>query len=215
MHDFLLASMIVTINIIQAFGPNSITRKEVQEMDQNMVEALEKSHSIFTQSQSITPDARISTDARKASSLLRAMLNKIYRALGRPLIPDEDAWRTNGASKVSNISELSLSELSPPDGPSKTEVPIPGTWYTGYPDNMTAPPGIDMQFNPTQAAATADPLGAMIDVDVPGDVDWDNKDTFDNHIFPKPNIYEIWPNFSSADLAFDDFDNQMLDTNPL
>ncbi|TVY90600.1 hypothetical protein LAWI1_G004710 [Lachnellula willkommii] len=170
MHDFLLASMIVTINIIQAFGPNSITRKEVREMDQHMVEALEKSHSIFTQSQSVTADARISTDARKASSLLRAMLNKVNRALGH---------------------------LSPPDGPSKTEVPIPVTWYTRYPNNTTAPPEINMQFNPTQAAPAADPLGAIINIHIPGDVDW------------------IWPNFSSADLAFDDFDSQMLDTNPL
>lgn len=115
MHDFLLASMLVTINIIQAFGPNSTTRKEVKEMDENMLEALEKSHSIYTQSKSVTADARISTDAIKASSLLRAVLNKVYRVLGRPLIPeDEDAWRTNETSKVSNISELSLrGELDP------------------------------------------------------------------------------------------------------
>ncbi|TVY34249.1 Fusarisetin A cluster transcription factor [Lachnellula subtilissima] len=207
-HDFLLASMIVTINIMQTFGPNFNNRKEVKEVDLKMVEALEKSHSIFTQSKSVTADARISSDARKASALLRAMLNKVYRALGRPLIPvDEDVLRTHGESKASNISDLSLSGgLSPHDVSSKNKVPISGTWDTGYPDNMAAPTGLDMQLDYTQAAAATDPLGAMIDVD------WD---TFDNHIFPKTNLYDVWPNFSSANLTFDDFDNQMLNTNPL
>jgi hypothetical protein len=191
MHDFLLASMIVSINIIQVAEASSNSTSGAEEVDQKMAKALEKSYDIFMDMRSVV------ADARKASALLRAMLNKAYRALGRPLVPEDEGSRSmNGGSKASEISGLSLDgEFHPPSwlintivflsilsqklmfpDPSqpnslpKSDIPILGTCYAWFPANMAAPSGVEMPFNTTQAAAATDPLGAVIDI--PGDVDW-------------------------------------------
>jgi hypothetical protein len=111
MHDFLLASMIVSINITQATSTNS--RNGIgssNQRHQKMVEALEKSYNIFLDM------SATSVEAKKASVLLRAMLNKTKKALSQTLVSKEIPIATSkslsGHGDVTMVSSLSLNGTS-------------------------------------------------------------------------------------------------------
>lgn len=102
-HDFLLASMIVSLNIVQTAKEKSEKSNDHSEVEGRMVEALERSYHIFIASKDTA------AEANKASALLRAMLNKVYRAFGRPLIAvREHIPRPNASGNLGSIGKLSL-----------------------------------------------------------------------------------------------------------
>jgi hypothetical protein len=107
MHDFLLAAMIVSINITQTTSTTSrnIINPSNRE-HQKMVEALEKSYNIFLDM------SATSVEAKKAAVLLRAMLNKTNKALGQTLvskeIPVAAPQNLNGHGDFTTVSSLSL-----------------------------------------------------------------------------------------------------------
>lgn len=112
MHDFLLASMIVSITIIQSVDRDSKIGTETSYKDyQSMVEALEKSYNIFMESSSIW------ADAKKASVLLKAMLNKANKSLGQLPVPEDMKVHDNKTiyegGKTGTFSRLSLNGMIP------------------------------------------------------------------------------------------------------
>lgn len=111
MHDFLLASMIISINVTQAISTNS--RNGMGSNNQThhkMVKSVEKSYRIFLDM------SATSVEAKKASVLLKAMLDKINKAFGQPLVSEEgpvDSDKTfNGHGDVTTVSKLSLNGTS-------------------------------------------------------------------------------------------------------
>jgi len=106
MHDFLLASMIISLTITQTISTNSQNGVDSSNKTlYKMVEAVEKSYNIFL-------DLGFnSVEAKKASGLLKIMVNKTNKALGRPLISKEipvaaskNLNSNGGATAISNLS---------------------------------------------------------------------------------------------------------------
>ncbi|TVY81346.1 Equisetin cluster transcription factor eqxF, partial [Lachnellula suecica] len=170
-HDFLLASMIISIDIIQAVelssrnGANTGYRADLKK-----VKALEKSYNVFMEMRKSSPDAK------KASTLLKVMLNKVSRALRGPPVSNDTFY--SGSVNLDGKREASIFSGLALDGPTsnnfpKVDVSNQDTWpITG--SNDTAPSsGLGKHFDHLQASVpsvAADPLGAMIDI--PDEIDW-------------------------------------------
>lgn len=100
MHDFLLAATILSILVLQMVGENTAgqTHKDPSKpTQQEMINALERSYSIWRQMQDISPDTK------KAFGFLGSLLKKIRLAMA-PI---------NGLHNTGNINPFSINDFDP------------------------------------------------------------------------------------------------------
>jgi len=101
-HDFLLAATIVYLNLIQVI---ETTRKPLDDEQMSMLQAIEKSHAIWSQTKDDIEAAK------KASDILELMLVKIKLAInknnsfdGNNCIPPADKPMPNGDAWMADLS---------------------------------------------------------------------------------------------------------------
>ncbi|RFU35212.1 hypothetical protein B7463_g1097, partial [Scytalidium lignicola] len=201
-HDFLLAAMILYLNIVQMkekySHTESIENSEKVRFNE-MVRALERSHYIWKETQSQ------SGESRKSYDVLGGMMKKIHHNSQKFSSSGVTSAAYNITPQTTNnggnvfISTLSLSEPS---------AAVPQLEQTGFnkmwtphtsPDSNTSSSGPSMQYESGDIAGAAwgppEPLGSILDA--PNDFDWQ---IFDDQMRLQPSSTASYP-YQPADVV--------------
>ncbi|OBT85724.1 hypothetical protein VE02_05228 [Pseudogymnoascus sp. 03VT05] len=198
-HDFLLAGMIVYSSVTQlAKGSPSehgSSLDELQPSRDEMVAALQKSHAVWIDTQSM------SSNSEKGSRILGAMMKNADLATGSAI--GSTINPAGGMEKASAMPDrpYSISELSLNDSMGHvlpTSADGSQLWNLDSSDMMQASE-YGLQPNLGSLSAPSESLQTILDS--PGNFDWE---TFDSHVWPglpQNSLDQVWPNL--------DFDYQM------
>ncbi|OBT80291.1 hypothetical protein VF21_00680 [Pseudogymnoascus sp. 05NY08] len=199
-HDFLLAGMIVYSSVTQLAkgspSERSSSLDELQPSRDEMVAALQKSHAVWIDTQSM------SANSEKGSRILGAMMKSANLTTGsaigstnNPVVGTEMASAT--PDKPYSISELSLDDsmgLVLPTSADGSQL-----WNLDPSDTMMQASEYGLQPSLGYLSAPSESLQTILDS--PGNFDWE---TFDSHVWPglpQNASDQVWPNL--------DFDYQM------
>ncbi|KAF4625941.1 hypothetical protein G7Y89_g12223 [Cudoniella acicularis] len=203
MHDFLLAAMIICMSILQAVDEGLNAENIMQpdrQGDWNKLVALEKSLEIWAKTRNLP-------DAPKAVSLVKGMLTRVNSALKYPSnsgIAVANNSPFNNGAKTNVLSDLSLEDSSSLYASSIQGLQPQDLWPSQITDNTASSSSIGMR-DEKFISIPADPIGDLISMQ--DTFDWE---LFDDHIFPKPNVDNTWPNINPDDLSFSELNYDML-----
>ncbi|KFY71175.1 hypothetical protein V499_08621 [Pseudogymnoascus sp. VKM F-103] len=193
-HDFLLAGMIVYSSLTQLAkeSPSSEYNSSLDESQPSrdeMVAALQKSHAVWIDTESM------SANAEKGSRILGAMMKNANLAPAGCVLNNANA-PVDGMERASampdrpySISELSLNDSMGSVLPTATDGNQP--WNFDPSNNMMQASEYGLQSNLGSLSTPSEPLQTILDS--PGNFDWE---TFDSHVWPglpQNASDQVWP----------------------
>ncbi|KFZ03051.1 hypothetical protein V502_11280 [Pseudogymnoascus sp. VKM F-4520 (FW-2644)] len=201
-HDFLLAGMIVYSSLTQLAkgrpSEYSGSLDELQPSRDEMVAALQKSHAVWIDTQTM------SANAEKGSRILGAMMKNANLAT-RNVVSNTNT-PVGGMERASampdrlySISELSLNDSMGPVLP--TSADGSQLWNLNPSDTMMQASEYGLQPSLGSLSTPSEPLQTILDSPGNFDFDWE---AFDNHVWPglpQSASDQVWPDL--------DFDYQM------